>query len=512
MPKPIDKEYSFGQLNNPHGAEDFPTYDSSRTIPLARLRRYVFGRNKKKVDFTDRDKFRAQVLRVDMLENDDKTNIGFFDQRSLINANLGEKVKNGATFGIYARVYLFHSTPFPITLDALNNEVFGDSESQKLIEQHVFFTALNAHAQPPAPGDIVWVNWLAKSGTLDQWREPVYLGKLDEATGAGTSALGNAVPSAARAFRGGLGPLANIGETGLDPQQMYGIKRFGAWAYSSVFTSTKTRAKVLAKAKRAKLDSISVFVNGNDNIAWKIKPSPQQIIDTVQEFKKNGIDFSLHTWIRPRQDWIDGIIDELTPLAIKAGAYSIELDIEEPWVKAKLSKEEFIEWDKKFADAWKFKWKGKITLIANAIAGAQISKMTEIMKIADKITPQMYVTNRYTRFVCKTCKNPYAKLVQIVNKRWAPVLQKKKLIIGLACYHQGGILGMSQAEAVNLGLKMAKDMGAEEVRYWVIGSLSGHKASVIAQWAGNKTGPPPAPEKAIAEAKPVPAVESTDTT
>ncbi|MAH43739.1 hypothetical protein CL614_08545, partial [archaeon] len=194
MPKPIDKEYSYGQLNNPHGAEDFPTYDSSRTNPLARLRRHVLGRDKKKVDFADMDKFRAQVLRVDMLENDDKTNIGFFDQRSLINANVGEKVKNGATFGVYARVYLFHSTPFPTTLDA------SDPESQTLIEQHVFFTALNAHAKPPAPGDIVWVNWLSKSGRLDQWREPVYLGQLDEDTGAGT-ALGKAFNSAARSFR-----------------------------------------------------------------------------------------------------------------------------------------------------------------------------------------------------------------------------------------------------------------------------------------------------------------------
>jgi len=173
MPKPIDKTLEFGFLNDPDGLSAYPAYDSSRTDPLARLRRLIDGRDQNTIDFTGRKRFRARVLRVDQLEGDHNTNIKFFNQRALVNATLGEKVKNGPKFGVYARVDLFDSMPPPTTLDE------SDTESQVLIQQHTFFTAETGDAVQPEPDDIVWVDWLTKSGTYDNWKEPVYLGPLD---------------------------------------------------------------------------------------------------------------------------------------------------------------------------------------------------------------------------------------------------------------------------------------------------------------------------------------------
>ena len=205
MPKPIDKTLEFGFLNDPDGLSAYPAYDSSRTDPLARLRRLIDGRDQNTIDFTGRKRFRARVLRVDQLEGDHNTNIKFFNQRALVNATLGEKVKNGPKFGVYARVDLFDSMPTPASLDE------SDTESQVLIQQHTFFTAKTGDAVQPEPDDIVWVDWLTKSGTYDNWKEPVYLGPLDPLDARGRGLLGTALSALAAFAAPGAHALTHAG-------------------------------------------------------------------------------------------------------------------------------------------------------------------------------------------------------------------------------------------------------------------------------------------------------------
>jgi len=314
MPKPIDKQYSFGQLNDPNGPEVFPAYDSSRTNPLARLRRDVIGRDDNLIDFAERKRYRAQVLRVDTLENDDRTNIGFFNQRALVNANIGEKAKDGATFGVYARVDLFDSMPFPQTFDKSN------VEAQMLIEQHTFFTAKNAHAQPPAPGDIVWVDWIAKSGTYDQWREPIYIGRLDEDTGAGTSALGNAANSAARAFRNPAEPGSAGGGSSSSTEKYKGGS--GAVVPVKLIDNSKftihgidtsghqwnkhLKHEVLAKEQKFHIVKISYGRTGGQGT------KPKNIIaDRLEQIRASGTLAGVYHFLRP--EWVEILDDGTKP-------------------------------------------------------------------------------------------------------------------------------------------------------------------------------------------------------
>jgi len=260
-----------------------------------------------------------------------------------------------------------------------------------------------------------------------------------------------------------------------------GIEKFGAWSFSAAFTKKSYRNKMLNIAKNLKLDYVAIFVNDSGNKNFRIIPTQKQMNETVKAFTDIGVEVGIVTWIQPNDDFIDGIINKLTPMAIKAGARKLELDAEEPWIKASgLTDEQKKAKDLEFATKWSKK-KFSIGLSVTAIVTTKIDLITRMIEVADEVTPQMYVTNSYETYV-GGYPNPYEKLIRLTKAKYKDFIGKKKITIGLAGYDQDGIEEFLPQDAVDASLMMAKKMGAKEVRYWVLPALTGDVAGAIKVW------------------------------
>jgi hypothetical protein len=331
----------------------------------------------------------------------------------------------------------------------------------------------------------------------------------------GSAPAASAAPGAARGSS-----IATVSKYGvvnkpekLPNSQKNGITRVGAWAsYKNLF-SPNHRKWAIARAKKIGLNYVSIFVNRQPNskteeakrktytftIAREKRGEYRRkaIIAAVREWQDAGFEVGLATWMRPNEEWISGIIDDLTPIAIEAGAKWVDLDIEEPWFRGGVSESDLLELDTDFANRWTNAAAGKIDLRLSAITVSKLKLIPDIMNTANIITPQAYITNRYKKYVCGSCPNPYSLTLGRVKKLWIPHTGGKTFSVGLAAYKQDNfppyvrtpspgaapppapgatsppaIRTITWPDTIHASLLMARNMGATDVCYWVLDKKS----------------------------------------
>lgn len=261
--------------------------------------------------------------------------------------------------------------------------------------------------------------------------------------------------------------------------------RIAAWSESGAIKNPGPWVKA---ALDANLSEVQLIVN--DGLSKRGQPPKpfhikheKHIPAAVKRFHDAGIDVSFMTWVLPNDEWLDGILFDLFPIAVGVGASAVELDAEEPWTKAKKGHERFVQ---RWTDNRPFSRHFPVGV--NAIVSTNKARLAMLADFCDYVCAQGYATNMYGS---KTYKRGGKVRNQYKRPMWYPGQMqhsaygvyeplfgatKVKQVLGVNAFWLAGAGDMSAKRALCAQLDAAENIGFDMVRLWSLRWLKGSSA------------------------------------
>lgn len=259
----------------------------------------------------------------------------------------------------------------------------------------------------------------------------------------------------------------------------------GAWSFFSAAVGAPRKTLDLCRARR--IDFLDVMVN--DGSADHLKPVPfvighhglgrTDILAAAQVWRDGGLRFGFTTWISPRTEWIEGMA-LVGELAAQAGAESVTIDAEEPWI-VRLRKTPLPE-----VHALADRATGHLRRTCGARIGithtvyADWPLVDALLDYADEDVPQAYATGPSPTSRGNATHLKPGDLERVAVARWERHGDARlPIIMGAAGWSQEGAYGLGYLPAWRASLEAGRTAGASGVRVWQLGAIDVAEAAVL---------------------------------
>ncbi|WP_417807079.1 hypothetical protein [Thioclava sp.] len=201
---------------------------------------------------------------------------------------------------------------------------------------------------------------------------------------------------------------------------------------------------------------------GRRNRPFRIYSSAKlntQFMEAIDEIKSCGSAIHYMSWITPRRNWCQGMVDTMFELCARTGARSLLLDAEEPWTKVKPKTGPHRDFARDiFAPmiAGRPCCCGVTHIIARGENDYVFKKIAPLIAACDYHLPQAYTNG-----------TP-GKRQKLAVSRWKD--SNKTFVMGLSAMNRVSSADMWQ------DLKTTDELGLSEVYYWSYGHLRSKSA------------------------------------
>lgn len=253
-------------------------------------------------------------------------------------------------------------------------------------------------------------------------------------------------------------PGLHIAEPSVEPVPAPGpwrLRSVGAWTGSSSISSTAAIERDVRFCKALGLGCIHLVVNDH---SAKREPmdfgtyNKKNIIAFCKRATDEGIAVHLMTWCMPHEGYIRGLGTQMVDLVASAGARSVELDAEEPWVNARRPM--------RYEDAGALMAEvlAPVPFGVTGIGYASTPKLGPLVRRAKYMTPQCYSTAGNKLDPAKASK-------QLVGM-WKGKFGAREVVVGLAGYRQSGRPGYTKARFMSTAFECALTVLPTDIVYW----------------------------------------------
>lgn len=265
------------------------------------------------------------------------------------------------------------------------------------------------------------------------------------------------------------------------------LRSVGAWTGSSSISSTAAIERDVAFCKALGLGCIHLVVNDHSD---KLDPmdfgtyNKRNIVAFCKRAVGEGIAVHLMTWCMPHEHYIRGLGIQMVDLVADSGARSVELDAEEPWVRAHRPM--------KYEDAGALMAEvlAPVPFGVTGIGYASTPKLGPLVRRAKYMTPQCYSTASKSNKL-----NPATAAKKLVGM-WRGKFGSREVVVGLAGYRQSGRPGYTKERFMSTAFDGAMAVLPTDIVYWSLRQIRASRttANLIRAFAQQASARPEAGE------------------